>query len=194
TFFPMVELLEGDVTGYIPTNLISMTDGQILLSTQLFSEGFKPAIDLGLSVSRIGSKVQWKAMRKVAGKLRLNYLQYRQKLQMSKLQSGERSKEFIEQMKEGEILTELLIQDKDNPRPMVEQIMLFYGLNKKIFHNLEMEQIRTMKTQIYDFTVKNFPDFVREFSEKKELLPQFEKQMDNIFAQYFKSVAQNKTA
>lgn len=80
TFFPIVEILQGDVTGYIPTNLISMTDGQIYFSTPLFNRGFKPAIDFGLSVSRIGNRAQWPAMKELSKSLRLEYLQYRELL------------------------------------------------------------------------------------------------------------------
>jgi F-type H+-transporting ATPase subunit alpha len=189
TFFPVVELLEGDVTGYIPTNLISMTDGQIILNTQLFSDGFKPPIDIGLSVSRIGSKVQWKAMKKVSGKLRLKYLQYRQKMQIAKLQSGEQSSEFKEQLREGEILTELFIQTKDEPRPMVEQIFLFYGLNKKFFHNMDISKVREVKDAIYGHAVKHFPELIKALEEKKDLTMEIEKKIDALFISLMKSVA-----
>ena len=77
TFLPIVEIQQGDVTGYISTNIISMTDGQIYFSTALFNKGFRPAVDLGLSVSRIGSKAQWPAMKALSRDLRLGYLQYR---------------------------------------------------------------------------------------------------------------------
>jgi len=184
TFFPMVELLEGDVTGYVPTNLISMTDGQILLDTELFSEGFKPAVDIGLSVSRIGSKVQWKAMKKVAAKLRLKYIQYRQKLQMAKMQSGEQSKEFKEQMKEGEILTELLTQDKNNPRHMVHQVALFYAVDKRLFMHLNNDQVRKIKLNIFPYIQEKYPDLIRELSEKKDIDESVTAQLDKLWEEY----------
>ena len=184
TFFPIVELLEGDVTGYIPTNLISMTDGQILLSMDLFGEGFKPAVDIGLSVSRIGSKVQWKATKKIAGKLRLNYLQYRQKLQMARLQTGEQSKEFKDQMREGEILTELLIQGKDQPRDMVEEVILFYGLNKKYLNELETEQLKHLKINMFPYVEEHYPDFVVDLREKKDMTPEITEKLDEIYKVY----------
>jgi F-type H+-transporting ATPase subunit alpha len=192
TFFPMVELLEGDVTGYIATNLISMTDGQILLSIPLFNEGFKPAIDIGLSVSRIGSKVQWKAMKKVAGKLRLKYLQYRKKLQLAKLQSGEQTAEFKDQMREGEILTQLFIQDKDKPRPMVEQIFLFYGLNKRYLHQLDDDDLKEIKVSILQYAEENFPDLVKMLNEKKDLTESVEKGIDELYTSYLAKLKEKK--
>jgi F-type H+-transporting ATPase subunit alpha len=180
TFFPIVELLEGDVTGYIPTNLISMTDGQILLDLNLYNEGFKPAVDIGLSVSRIGSKVQWKAMKKVASKLRLKYIQYRKRLQASKLQSGEQSKEVKEIMKEGEILSTLLVQDKESPSPMVEEIILFYGLDKRILMELEIEQVEEVKKDIYNFSLEKYSDTVEKIKETKDLSEDIEKKLDEL--------------
>ena len=99
THFPIVETLEGDLTGYVQSNLVSMTDGQLYFSTPLFAEGQRPAIDLGLSVSRVGSKVQWSAVKKLSGALRLEYLQYREVLRVSKLKTSGQSEEAEEQMK-----------------------------------------------------------------------------------------------
>ena len=106
THLPIVETLEGDLTGYVQSNLVSMTDGQIMVSAPLFGEGQKPAVDLGLSVSRVGSKVQWPIIKKLSGPLRLEYLQYREVLRVSKLKTSGSSDEAENQLKAGGILTE----------------------------------------------------------------------------------------
>jgi len=98
TFFPIVETLEGDLTGYVQSNLVSMTDGQVYVSAPLFGEGQKPAVDLGLSVSRVGSKVQWKAIKKLSGPLRLEFLQYRETMRVSRLKTSGQSEEMQNQM------------------------------------------------------------------------------------------------
>src|SRR3989338_7354135 len=135
TFLPIVETMQGDVTGYIPSNLISMTDGQIYLNTTLFSEGFRPAVDLGLSISRIGSKVQWPAIRELSGPLRLEYLQYRELERLSRVKSG--GTEDVEaRLKHGRVLTELLKQDKNRPIPIEEQAILLYFFRKGCLDSL----------------------------------------------------------
>ena len=133
-FFPIVETLEGDLTGYVQSNLVSMTDGQIYLSAPLFGEGQKPAVDLGLSVSRVGSKVQWKAIKKLAGPLRLEFLQYREVMRVSKLKTSGQSEEMQAQLKGGEILTDILKQDKDSPARAEAQGIILYSYTKKYFH------------------------------------------------------------
>lgn len=189
SFFPIIELLEGDLTGYISTNLVSMTDGQIYLSAPLFGEGFRPAIDLGLSVSRIGSKVQWSAIKKLSKSLRLEYLQYRDLLKISRLKtSGQRTEESVEQMKGGEILSILLTQHRDVPVPMVEQVILFYGLAKKILYNLDKEDVEIVKNEIYKFACDKYPKLVEEIETKKDLTEEIEKELDNLYDDFIKSV------
>ena len=133
THLPIVETLEGDLTGYVQSNLVSMTDGQIMVSAPLFGEGQKPAVDLGLSVSRVGSKVQWPIIKKLSGPLRLEYLQYREILRVSRLKTSGGSDESENQMKSGEILTELLKQGPDAPVPMEALAIILYAYNKKVF-------------------------------------------------------------
>ncbi len=101
TFIPAVELLEGDLTAYVPTNLVSMTDGQLFLNGALFNEGFRPAVDVGMSVSRVGSRVQWKATKAVTKSLRMEFIQFKEILKASKLQAGGASEETRESLKQG---------------------------------------------------------------------------------------------
>src|SRR4030043_729908 len=130
TFLPIVDILQGDVTGYISTNLISMTDGQLYFSTSLFNKGFKPAIDFGLSVSRIGNKAQWKAMKELSKSLRLDYLQYKELLQMTQLRATGLSKEAEARLKRGGRISQLIAQDKNKPVSIEQQIIYLSALNK----------------------------------------------------------------
>src|SRR3989338_299571 len=134
TFMPIVELLEVDLAGYVSSNLVSMTDGQIYFSTPLFGEGQKPAIDLGLSVSRVGSKVQWPAIKSLSASLRLEYVQYKELMRISKLKSTGQSDEAHQQLKGGEILSEILKQEKDAPVSLEAQTFIFYALKKKVLY------------------------------------------------------------
>ncbi len=188
TFFPIVETLEGDLTGYVQSNLVSMTDGQIYLSTPLFGEGQKPAVDLGLSVSRVGSKVQWKAIKKLSGPLRLEFLQYREVMRVSKLKTSGQSEEVQNQMKGGEILTELLKQDKNMPIPMEAQVLIFYAYTKKFLHEMTIEEVKVFQTQIYDYCKKHQPEVLKKLREKKDYDDEMAKIFDVVLKEYIEDV------
>ena len=178
TFFPIVEILEGDLTAFVPSNLVSMTDGQILLSAQLFGEGQKPALDLGLSVSRVGSKVQWHAIKNLSGPLRLEYLQYRELLRLSKLKTSGQSEEMKQKLKRGAILTSILRQDKDAPVCQEMQVIIFYAFNKKYMNDLSIDQVDIFQAEGLAYAQKNTPDLVRLLRERKKLDPEIEKMLD----------------
>ena len=184
TFMPIVEILEGDLTGYISSNLVSMTDGQIYLSTPLFGEGHKPAVDLGLSVSRVGSKVQWTAIKKLSGPLRLEYLQYRELMRLSKLKSSGQSEEAQQQLKGGEILSEILKQDKDSPIPPEAQVFIFYALKKKILYELTIEEVKKFQLEIFEYVRKKKPELLKTLREKKSMDDAMAKEMDEILMAY----------
>ena len=188
TFMPIVEILEGDLTGYISSNLVSMTDGQIYLSTPLFGEGHKPAVDLGLSVSRVGSKVQWPAVKKLSGPLRLEYLQYRELMRLSKLKSSGQSEEAQQQLKGGEILSEILKQDKDSPVPPEAQVFIFYALKKKILYELTIEEVNKFQLEIFGYAQKRNPEFLKTLREKKSLDDPMTKIVDDILMEYVQEV------
>ena len=141
TFLPMIEILQGDVTGYVPTNLISITDGQVYFSTALFNKGIKPPIDFGLSVSRIGNKGQWPAMKDVSKMLRLEYLQYQELLQMTQLRSGGLSKDSEQRLKRGEALSHLLTQYKNRPISVPEQVFCLIALSNGLLDGLSDSQV-----------------------------------------------------
>jgi F-type H+-transporting ATPase subunit alpha len=184
TFFPVVDILQGDVTGYIPTNLISMTDGQLYFSTALFYKGFKPAIDFGLSVSRIGNKAQWPAMKELSKTLRLDYLQYRELLQMTQLRSTGLSKEAETKLKRGEAINQLIIQDKNDPISMEKQIVYLFALNKGMLDNLSTTQIRQFRGEILSFIEERNPGFAAQVRKTQELSPEYKEKLDNSLKEY----------
>lgn len=183
TFFPVVETVQGDLTSYISTNLISMTDGQLFVSTPLFSEGFKPAIDIGLSVSRIGSKVQWPAMRKLAGILRLEYIQYKELEKLTRIKAG--VSEIVEKrLRKGRVVSEILKQDNERPVPMEDQIMVLYALSVGAMDQLMPDQVRDYQRGLIAQIRAKRPDAVQELVHKKDLTPMVKEGFDEQVAAY----------
>ena len=130
-----------------------------MLDAALFGEGQKPALDLGLSVSRTGTKVQWPIVKDLSGPLRLEYLQFREVQRMSKLRQGQQSEEQIEQFKSGEILTQLLRQDKDAPVTMENLVLTLYAFHKKYLHKLEMDEIEVFEAEILAYAKKEIRSY-----------------------------------
>jgi len=188
TFLPIVEILQGDLTGYIPTNLISMTDGQLYFSTSLFNKGFKPAIDFGLSVSRIGNKAQWSAMKNLSKSLRLDYLQYKELLQMTQLRTSGLSKEAEARLKRGEAINQLIIQDKNKPIAIEEQIIYLYALNKGILDKLSIQQIKRFKQEIFSFVNKFYPEYAQLIRKEKELTQDIAIKLEACLKEYLKEL------
>ena len=184
TFLPIVEILQGDLTGYIPTNLISMTDGQLYFSTALFNKGFKPAIDFGLSVSRIGNKAQWSAMKSLSKSLRLDYLQYKELLQMTQLRTTGLSKEAEARLKRGEAINQLIVQDKNRPVSLEEQVVYLYALNKGILDDLSVVQIRKFKLEILEFLRTRYPEYITGLREGRDLQDEMKTKLESCLKEY----------
>ncbi|HLF19091.1 MAG TPA: F0F1 ATP synthase subunit alpha [Candidatus Omnitrophota bacterium] len=188
TFLPIVEILEGDLTGYIPTNLISMTDGQVYLDASLFGEGQKPALDLGLSVSRTGTKVQWSIVKDLSAPLRLEYLQYRELVRISRLRAGKQPEEVAAKLKSGEILTYLLRQDKNSPVRMEHLILILWGFHKKHLHKLTIEEVKTFEKDIFPFAQERNPELIKIIRQRKKLDDEIEKGLEEVLQAYIKKV------
>ncbi|MEA3305302.1 MAG: F0F1 ATP synthase subunit alpha, partial [Candidatus Omnitrophota bacterium] len=184
TFLPIVETLEGDVTGYIPSNLISMTDGQIYLNSALFSEGFKPAVDFNLSVSIVGNRVNNPILRQLSSELRFEYAQYRQLSGLTRLKAGI-SKESERKIRKGEIITELLIQDKNELISIEETIILLYALEHSVLDNLSDEKLKNFKKEIYGFILEFNFSLIKKLKEEKELTAGIMKELDNCLSEFF---------
>ncbi len=183
TFLPIVETVQGDVTGYIPTNIISMTDGQLYVSTPLFSEGFKPAIDIGLSVSRIGNKVQWPAMRSLAGILRLEYIQYKELEKLTRIKAGV-SEAVEKRLRKGRVVAEILKQPNADPVPIVDQVMVLYALTTGAMDALEPAQVPAWQKGLTAHIRRSRPELVRDLEAQKKLTPELKEALNEQLAAY----------
>jgi F-type H+-transporting ATPase subunit alpha len=193
SFFPIVETLEGDLTGYVQTNLVSMTDGQIYFNAHLFGEGFKPAVDIGLSVSRIGTKAQHPILKKCSKALKLQYLQFRELMVISRLKAGgTQSEEASSENKAGELLSQLLLQDKDSPLDMAEEVILFFGLTRKLLHPLDKKQMDILQKDIYKYAKDKYPELIKEMNDKRDLTKEIEEQLNKLYADYIKILEEQK--
>ncbi len=191
TFFPIAETFQGDITGYIQSNLVSMTDGQIYLSTSLFNEGFKPAVDLGLSVSRIGSKVQYPAIKSLSSGLRLEYAQYRDLLRLTRLRTH-LSDQAMHRMKRGAVLNELLIQTNFEPLSLAEEIILFYFFQKGILEKLEPILVKRFKREIFGF-FRDFDDrLLEDLQAKGDLTEDIRQRLDVGVEKYLERSRKSK--
>ena len=190
TFFPIVETVQGDVTGYIPTNIISMTDGQLYVSTPLFTEGFKPAIDIGLSVSRIGSKVQWPAMKKLAGILRLEYIQYKELEKLTRIKAGV-SEAVEKRLRKGKVVAAILKQDKNAPVPVVEQIIILYALVNGFMEELMPDQVSEYQVGLMAKIHRDDPALVQSLMEKKDLTEDIKKGLHEQLTAYGSGTVQD---
>jgi F-type H+-transporting ATPase subunit alpha len=168
TALPIIETQAGDVSGYIPTNVISITDGQIYLEQELFNAGIRPAINVGISVSRVGGNAQVKAMKQVAGKLRLDLAQYRDLVTFAQF-GTELDRTSQAQLERGQRLTEVLKQDQYVPFPIEKQILIIYAGNRGFLDELPVKRIRQYESELYSFMERERPDVLRQIAEKKTL-------------------------
>jgi F-type H+-transporting ATPase subunit alpha len=168
TALPIIETQAGDVSAYIPTNVISITDGQIYLETDLFNSGVRPAVNVGLSVSRVGGNAQIKAMRQVAGTLKLDLAQYRELAAFSQFGS-DLDKVTLRQLNRGKRLTELLKQPQFSPLPTEKQIIVIYAGNNGYLDDLEVEQIRPFEDGLYKYLDSAQTALLNDIITKKTL-------------------------
>ena len=182
TFFPIVATIQGDITGYIQTNLISITDGQLYLNTALFQRDFKPAIDFGLSVSRIGNRAQCAAMKELSGKLRLEYLQYQELLRMTTMKA-DLSGDAETRLRRGELITQLFTQPKAQPSSLVEQVVFLYAVQRGLLDQLP-QLWGQFKREIVGWLKLKYPELLRDIQEKQTLLPNTKQQLDEALTAY----------
>ena len=160
TALPIVETLAGDISSYIPTNIISITDGQIYLESDLFNSGVRPAINVGLSVSRVGSSAQSKAMRKVSGKLRLDLSQYRE-LKVFAQFGADLDESTMRTLEQGKRTNEILKQDVHEPMSVEHQIVLLYMTTKELLRGIPVERVAEFKDEFIRFLDIEHPDVVK---------------------------------
>jgi len=183
TALPIIETKAGDVAAYIPTNVISITDGQIYLEPDLFNKGIRPAINVGLSVSRVGGAAQIKAMKQVAGSLRLELAQFRE-LEAFVQFASELDKATQQTINRGLRLVELLKQEPYNPIPVEKQIVAIYAGTNGYLDDLPVEAVRKFEKQLYTYLDKQRPDILKEIKEKKALDDELKKKIDEALKDF----------
>lgn len=168
TALPIIETQAGDISAYIPTNVISITDGQIFLKTDMFNAGERPAVDSGLSVSRVGSAAQVKAMKQVSGSLKLELAQFREMEAFAKFGS-DLDAATAEVLNHGNRLTQLLIQKQYSPMPMAEEVLALFTGKYKYLKNVPVDKVQDYEEKMLLFMKANHPEILSEITEKKEL-------------------------
>ncbi len=176
TALPIIETQGNDISAYIPTNVISITDGQIFLEADLFNKGIRPAVNAGISVSRVGGNAQIKAMRQVSGTLRIDLAQYREKEAFSMF-SSELDKETIRQLRKGATMVELLKQDKNKPLPVEEQIASLYAGTRDLLNDVPTDRIQDFEAFYLDMLRTKYSGLLSEIAEKKALTPEVEERL-----------------
>jgi F-type H+/Na+-transporting ATPase subunit alpha len=183
TALPIIETQAGDISAYIPTNVISITDGQIFLLADLFNSNIRPAIDVGLSVSRVGGSAQIKAMRQVAGSLRLDLAQYRN-LAAFALFGSELDKVSQAQLNRGSRLVEVLKQPQYSPLPVEKQVVIVYAGTNGMLDDLPVEQVRQFETELHAFLDSTHAGMLQAIREKKALDDQLKGQVNTVLKEF----------
>ena len=191
TALPIIETQAGDVSAYIPTNVISITDGQIYLETDLFNSGIRPAVNVGLSVSRVGGNAQIKAMRQVAGTLKLELAQYRELAAFAQFGS-DLDKATQAQLARGQRLTELLKQDQYSPLPFSKQILMIFAGTNGFVDDLQVEQIRGFEKGLYEYADTMNPGMLDEIMKKKILDDSLRAAMKKLIGEFKERFAAEK--
>jgi F-type H+-transporting ATPase subunit alpha len=183
TALPIIETQAGDVSGYIPTNVISITDGQIYLVPELFNSGIRPAIDVGISVSRVGGNAQIKAMKQVAGKLRLDLTQYRE-LQTFAQFGTELDRTSQAQLDRGVRLTEILKQDQFVPLPVEKQVLIIYAGNRGFLDAFGLDRIREYEKKLFAYVEAERPDLLTRIAAKKQIDASLDEDIGAILTEF----------
>ena len=189
TALPIIETQAGDVSAYIPTNVISITDGQIYLETEMFNSGFRPAINAGLSVSRVGGSAQIKAIKKIAAPIRTELAQYRELASFSQFGS-ELDADTKEKLAQGERIREMLKQPQYKPMPVEYQVIINYAVTKKYVIDIDVDRILDFEQGLFDFIDTKYPQIPESIKETKELTADNEKALIAAIEEFKKTFIQ----
>ena len=184
TALPLIETQAGDVAAYIPTNVISITDGQIYLETDLFNAGIRPALNVGLSVSRVGSAAQTKAMKQVAGKLRLELAQYRELAAFAQFGTSELDKTTRAQLDRGQRITEVLKQPQSVPMTLEKQVMILYAVINGYLDDIPIDEVVTFEVDFHKFMGANHPDVGEFIAKTKEISAKTEEALKKALLEF----------
>lgn len=183
TALPIIETQAGDVSAYIPTNVISITDGQIFLETELFHSGVRPAVNPGISVSRVGGDAQVKPMKKVAGTLRLDYSQYRE-LQAFSQFGSDLDADTKARLDHGERIVEILKQEQTSPLKVEEQVMIIYAANHGYLKEVEIEHIRAYEKGLFKFMQESYPKLGASMIDQNNITKEQEETLNKALGEY----------
>ncbi len=188
TALPIIETQANDVSAYIPTNVISITDGQIFLETDLFNAGVRPAINIGISVSRVGSSAQTKAMKTVSGTLMLDLAQYRSLLAFAQFGTSDLDSATRRQLERGQRATELLKQPQFAPLSLSEEVTVVFALNQGLLDDVPVTKVRSFQTELRKFLASNHPELMSRISNERALNPEIEAGLRGAVATFKQTV------
>ena len=191
TALPIIETQAGDVSAYIPTNVISITDGQIFLETDLFNSGVRPAVNPGISVSRVGSAAQIKAMKKVSGSLKLSYSQYRE-LQAFSQFGSDLDKDTKNRLEKGERIVEVLKQNRNAPVSVEHQVIIIYAVVNDFLKDIPIGLISDFEKELFEYIDNSYPDINKSIVELKELTPENEQMLKEVLNDFTKKFMSDK--
>jgi len=189
TALPIIETQAADFSAYIPTNVISITDGQIYLETDLFNTGIRPAMNVGLSVSRVGGSAQTKAMKKVAGRLRIDLAQYREMATFAQFGTADLDKTTRAQLDRGQRITEVLKQPQYVPMPLEKQVMILYAVTNGYLDDVPVDKISSLEEAFLRFMESNHPDVGKAIASEKAMSDKTEEALKNAITQFLPTVS-----
>ncbi|MBP0988385.1 MAG: F0F1 ATP synthase subunit alpha, partial [Oscillospiraceae bacterium] len=185
TALPIIETQAGDVSAYIPTNVISITDGQIFLETDLFNAGIRPAVNPGISVSRVGSAAQIPAMKKVSGSLKLTYSQYRE-LQAFSQFGSDLDRDTKERLEKGERVVEVLKQGKNSPLSAADQVVILYAVTNNLLRDVPVSRIAEFEDALLREVDETHSEIIGSITETGKLLPETAKELKTVITDFVK--------
>ena len=169
TALPIIETQAGDVSAYIPTNVISITDGQIYLEPELFNSGIRPAVNVGLSVSRVGGAAQTRAIRKVAGQLRLALAQYRELATFAQFGTADLDAATRAQLAQGQLATEVLKQGQYVPLSLADEVVVLFAVNEGLMTDIEIDKVGAFENQLLRYVNGSHPDIITAINETRDI-------------------------
>lgn len=188
TALPIIEIQAGDLSAYIPTNVISITDGQIYLETDLFNSGIRPALNAGLSVSRVGGKAQTKAMRQVAGKLRLDMAQFRELATFAQFGTTDLDKTTRAQLERGRRVTEILKQPQYSPMSLSKEVTILYAVTNGYLDEIPMDKISSFETEFYRYLETSKPEILKNIENAREIKSETEQKLKTALDEFKQSM------
>jgi len=189
TALPIIETQAGDVSAYIPTNVISITDGQIYLESDLFNAGQRPALNVGLSVSRVGSSAQTRSMRQVAGRLRLELAQYRELAAFAQFGTSELDQTTRAQLERGRRITEVLKQGQYTPMPTEKQVMILYATINGYLDDIAIDQVAAVEGDFHRFLEVSHPEIGGAIAKEKDISADTEEALKAAIGDFKQSIA-----